>query len=254
MTDHIIVRKESGILTLIMNRADKKNALTDAMYKVLADELEAARTDPAVRVVVIRGEGDMFSAGNDVMEFAMTKPDAAPGNVARFIRVIAEIDKPLIAAVQGRAVGVGTTMLLHCDYVLLADDAKLSTPFVNLGLVPEASSSMLLPARIGHLRAFAMLALGQVVEAQEAVTWGLANAVVPLAELTPTIEAAAARIAKQPLGAVQATKRLMRDSAAITTHMDVESKIFFERLLTPEAKEAFAAFAQRREPDFTQFA
>lgn len=245
MTDHIKVSSADGILTLVMDRADKKNALTNAMYSVLADEIEAARTDAAIRVVVIRGEGDMFTAGNDVAEFATSKPGSLQ-NVSRFIRAIAETEKPLIAAVQGRAVGVGTTMLLHCNYVILADDAKLTTPFVNLGLVPEAASSMLLPARIGHLRAFAMLALGEAVEAQDAVAWGLATTVVPVAELVAAIEAVAVRIAKQPLGAVKATKQLMRDTAAVTAHMDVESKEFMERLQGPEAQEAFTAFAQRR--------
>ncbi len=249
MTDHIKVHKADGVLTLIMDRAEKKNALTNAMYGVLADQIEAARTDTTVRVIVIRGEGDMFTAGNDVAEFASSTPGSLI-NVGRFIRVIAETETPLIAAVQGRAVGVGTTMLLHCDYVILADDAKLTTPFVNLGLVPEAASSLLLPVRIGHLRAFAMLALGEAVGAHDAVAWGLATAVVPLAELVAAIEAVAARIARQAPGAVKATKRLMRDSATLTAHMDVEGKEFLERLQSPEAREAFAAFAQRRAPDF----
>lgn len=253
MTNHVRVSKADGILTLVMDRADKKNALTNKMYGVLADEIEAARTDATVRVIVIRGEGDMFTAGNDVAEFASAKPGSLQ-NVGRFIRVIAEIDKPLIAAVQGRAVGVGTTMLLHCDYVILADDAKLTTPFVNLGLVPEAGSSMLLPARIGHLRAFSMLALGDPVEARDAVAWGLATKVVPIDELFPALEAIAARIAKQPPGAVKATKRLMRDSSTVTAHMGVEGEEFAQRLQSPEAQEAFIAFAQRRAPDFSKFA
>ena len=253
MTEYVKVTKADGILTLVLNRADKKNALTNDMYGVLADEISGAQSDKAVRVIVIRGEGDMFTAGNDVAEFATSKPGTLK-NVGRFIRAIAETDKPLIAAVQGRAVGVGTTMLLHCDYVILADDAKLTTPFVNLGLVPEAASSMLLPARIGHLRAFSMLALCEAVEAQDALAWGLATTVVPVAELVSAIEAVAARIAKQPLGAVKATKRLMRDTAAVTAHMDVEGKEFMERLQSPEAQEAFMAFAQRRAPDFSKFA
>lgn len=253
MTDGVLVTKDDGVLTLLLNRPDKKNALTDAMYGVLADEIASAQGDKAARVIVIRGEGDMFTAGNDVAEFASSKPGDLK-NVGRFIRAIAEIDKPLIAAVQGRAVGVGTTMLLHCDLVILADDAKLTTPFVNLGLVPEAASSRLLPARIGHLRAFSMLALGEAVEARDALAWGLASAVVPVGELVSAVEAAAVRIARQPLGAVQATKRLMRETATITAHMDVEGKEFAQRLQSPEAKEAFMAFAQRRAPDFMQFA
>jgi enoyl-CoA hydratase/carnithine racemase len=189
VTDHITENTAGGILTLVMNRPDKKNALTDVMYGVLADRIDAARNDPAIRVIVLRGEGDIFTAGNDVMEFASSKPGNLT-NVLRFIQAIAETDKPLIAAVQGRAVGIGTTMLLHCDYVILADDAVLSTPFVNLGLVPEAGASLLLPARIGHLRAFAMLALGEMVGAQDAIAWGLATATVPAGDLVASVEAA----------------------------------------------------------------
>lgn len=254
MTDLVMVTKADGVLTLLMNRPDKKNALTNDMYGVLADEIGGAQADPAVRVIVIRGEGDMFTAGNDMADFASAKPDDGPRNVGRFIRAIAENDKPLIAAVQGRAVGVGTTMLLHCDHVILAEDAKLTTPFVSLGLVPEAASSLLLPARIGHLRAFGMLALGEAVEARDAVALGLANVVVPAGDLIGAIETAAAHIAAQPLGAIRATKRLMRDATTITGHMDVEGKEFLQRLQSPEAKEAFTAFVQRRKPDFTQFA
>ena len=253
MTEHVRVTKADGVLTLTMNRPDKKNALTDAMYRVLADEIVAAGTDAAVRVVVLRGEGDMFTAGNDIAEFAAAAPGEGPSNVGRFLHAIAGIEKPLIAAVQGRAVGVGTTMLLHCDYVILAEDAKLTTPFVNLGLVPEAASSLLLPARIGHQRAFAMLALGDAVAANDALAWGLANAVVPLGELAGAIEAAAARIARQPLGAVKATKQLMRSVERVKAQMDVEGREFRARLQSPEAKEAFTAFAMRRAPDFSQF-
>lgn len=253
MTDHISITKADGILTLTMNRPDKKNALTNAMYGVLADEIDAAQNDTATRVVVLRGEGDMFTAGNDVVEFAMSKPGEGIRHVTRFLHAMANATKPLIAAVQGRAVGVGTTMLLHCDYVVLAEGAKLSTPFVNLGLVPEAASSLLLPARIGHLRAFAMLALGEEMQADEAVTLGLANKSVPLEELTATIQTAALRIARQPIGAVQASKRLMRDAEIIRAQMAVEGDIFAARLQSPEAKEAFMAFAQKRAPDFSQF-
>jgi enoyl-CoA hydratase/carnithine racemase len=253
VTEHVIVTKAEGVLTLIMNRPDKKNALTNEMYGVLADEIIAAESDKAVRVIVVRGAGDIFTAGNDLAEFASTKPDATPGHVGRFIRAIAEMEKPLLAAVQGRAVGVGTTMLLHCDYVILAENAMLTAPFVSLGLVPEAASSVLLPLRIGHLRAFAMFALGEAVEAREALDLGLATKVVPIDQLVTAIEAAAARIARQPLGAIQATKRLMRNAKAVTAHMDIEEEEFVRRLQSPEAKEAFAAFAQRRAPEFTQF-
>lgn len=253
MSDHIRANIADGVLTLILDRPEKKNALTDGMYGALADAIEAAGTDRAIRVIVIRGEGEVFTAGNDVMEFASRPPESLT-KVVRFIRAIAETDKPLIAAVRGRAVGVGTTMLLHCDYVLLADDAKLSTPFVDLGLVPEAGASLLLPARIGHLRAFSMLALSELVGAGDAVAWGLATAVVPAADLIASIETVASRIAKQPIGAVMATKRLMRERSVLLAHMEEEARIFTQRLRTPEAQEAFQAFAQRRAPDFSQLA
>ena len=255
MSDHIIVEKADGILTLVMNRPDKKNALTDEMYGILADEIEAAQEDSAVRVIVVRGEGDMFTSGNDIADFASARPDeGGMRNVTRFIHAIGRATKPVIAAVQGAAVGVGTTMLLHCEYVLLGEDAKLITPFVKLGLVPEAASSILLPARIGYLRAYSMLALGEPMEAQDALAAGLANAVVPNDQLTARIEEAAARISRLPLGSLQATKKLMRDGEAYVERMVAESTIFAERLQSPEAREAFMAFAQKREPDFTQFA
>ncbi|QAY78797.1 enoyl-CoA hydratase [Sphingosinicella sp. BN140058] len=254
MTDHIKTSKAEGVLTLMMDRPDKKNALTDAMYKVLADQLEAAQEDGEVRVILIRGAGEAFTAGNDIGEFAAAAAGGgALGNVVRFIKALANNDKPLVAAVQGRAVGVGTTMLLHCDHVILADDAQLSTPFVSLALVPEAASSLLLPARIGHLRAFSMLALGEPVSAGDAVAWGLANATVPAAQLGSAAAEIVQRLARQPLGALIATKRLMRDAGTVTAHMDVESAQFVARLSSPEAREAFMAFAQRRAPDYTPF-
>lgn len=253
MSEHVLVAKAQGVLTLTLNRPDKKNALTDAMYRVLADRIEAAGDDPDVRVVVLRGAGDMFCAGNDLAEFAAAKPGDGPGHVLRFLRAVAGFDKPLIAAVQGRAVGVGTTMLLHCDQVILAEDAVLTTPFVGLGLAPEAASSLLLPLRIGHPRAFSMLVLGEAMAAREALACGLANAVVSLAELDAAIAAIAQRICALPLGAVRAAKRLMRDGAAMAAQMDAENEVFHARLQSPEAKEAFLAFAERRAPDFRQF-
>jgi enoyl-CoA hydratase/carnithine racemase len=254
VTDHIKVEKTSGVLTLILNRPEKKNALTEAMYKVLSDELEAAETDASLRTILLRGEGDLFTAGNDVTEFAAAATSMTGlVHVKRFIAALANATKPLVAAVHGLAVGVGTTMLLHCDHVILAEDAKLSTPFVNLALVPEAASSLLLPARIGHARAFTMFALGDPVNAKDALAWGLANQMVPRAELLQTAETFTSRLAKQPLGALIATKKLMRDAAAITAHMNAETREFAARLTSAEAREAFTAFAERRAPDFSKF-
>src|SRR5215471_18536940 len=181
MTEHVRVETSGGILTLTLARPNKKNALTDAMYGRLADTIESAEFDPSARVILIRGEGDMFTAGNDVGEFAAVAAGKSEGsrNVVRFIQSLARCTRPLVAAVQGRAVGVGTTMLLHCDLVVLADNALLSTPFVSLALVPEAASSLLMPLRIGHVRAYEMFALGEVVPAKNALDWGLANRLVP---------------------------------------------------------------------------
>jgi len=255
MTEHIKIEKEGGILTLTMARADKKNALTNMMYGALADALEHAETDPAIRAVLIQSEGDMFTSGNDLGEFAATAAGVqGERHVLRFLQALTRASLPLIAAVQGRAVGVGTTMLLHCDLVFLADGALLSTPFVSLALVPEAGSSLLLPARIGHVRAFEMFALGDAVDASSALAWGLANKVVPLDALHATARKAAERICKQPAGALRTTKRLMRNTGALTTQMDVESTFFFERLKSAEAREAFTAFAERRSPDFLNLA
>lgn len=257
MSEHVRTERTGGILHLILNRPEKKNALTDAMYRILADALEASNDDRETRVILLRGEGDMFTAGNDIGDFAATNLGGAtsdePKNVHRFIRNISLAQKPIVAAVQGRAVGVGATMLLHCDQVVMSEEAKLSTPFVGLALVPEASSSLLLPARIGYLRAFSMFALGEAVGAQDALAWGLANKVVPLVDLVATAEEIAVRLAALPPGAVVATKRLMRDVAAIGTRMDEESTEFARRLASPEAAEAFMAFAQRRAPDFSKF-
>ncbi len=256
MTDHVKVEHKGGILTLTLARPDKKNALTDAMYGKLADALEAAESDRTVRVILICGQGDMFTAGNDVGEFAAIAAGDVRGerHVSRFVQAIARCTRPLVAAVQGRAVGIGTTMLLHCDLVVLAENALLSTPFVSLALVPEAASSLLMPLRIGHARAYEMFALGEPVAAKTALDWGLANKVVPLDKLHAEARALAERLAGQPAGALVATKRLMRKTGDLVSQIKSESDCFAERLRTAEAREAFAAFAERRPPDFAQVA
>ena len=256
MTEHVRIESNNGILTLTLARPDKKNALTDAMYGKLADSIESAEFDPSARVILIRGEGDMFTAGNDVGEFAAVAAGKSEGsrNVVRFIQSLARCTRPLVAAVQGRAVGVGTTMLLHCDLVVLAENALLSTPFVNLALVPEAASSLLMPLRIGYARAYEMFALGDAVDARSAFAWGLANRVVPLEKLDAEARALASRLAKQPAGAVSATKRLMRNPELLMAQIKAESEQFAARLKTVEAREAFTAFAERRPPDFLKLA
>jgi enoyl-CoA hydratase/carnithine racemase len=250
MAEFIRVEKHEHILTLTISRVDKRNALNDAMYGILADAMEGAEADPDVRVVMLRADGESFTAGNDLSDFA--KPDASPHNVFRFLRALAEATKPLLAAVQGKAVGIGTTLLLHCDYVVLSEDAELMTPFVNLGLVPEAGSSLLLPARIGHARAYAMFALGEPVPAQQARDWGLANDIVPLAALWDNVLAVARRLTVRPPAALAATKKLMRQAEQIGARIEVENRLFAERLSSAEAREAFSAFFERRAPDFSK--
>ncbi|REE04271.1 enoyl-CoA hydratase-related protein [Citricoccus muralis] len=286
-TQDVVVELQDAILTITLNRPAKKNALTDPMYGLLANAIERAESDPDVRVVLLRAEGDLFSAGNDIADFSrlaeqiagasadQTAPEPSgaattesteptePGgpasaitgqmNVWRFLHALAACTTPIVAAVQGKAVGVGTTMLLHADYVVLAEGAQLITPFVDLALVPEAASTLLLPQRIGHVRAFAMFALAEPLAAEDAVATGLANRVVPAESLQDTARQVAEALAAKPAGSLTATKRLMRDAAALTRVMDREVAEFTDRLAGPEAREAFAAFAERRSPDFSPF-
>lgn len=256
MTEHVKTERSAGILTLTLARADKKNALSNAMYSAMSDALERAEKDPAVRVVLFQGDGDSFTAGNDLADFSAqaSGKNAGEPQAHRFIGNLGKATLPLIAAVQGNAVGVGTTMLLHCDLVFLADTAKLMTPFVNLALVPEAASSWLLPARIGHVRAYAMFALGEPLDAAAALACGLANAVVPVADLRARARAAAEALTKQPAGSLNQTKGLMRDIDKIAAQISREGALFRQRLQTAEAREAFAAFAERRKPDFSKVA
>jgi enoyl-CoA hydratase/carnithine racemase len=256
MTEHVKTEIDAGIMTLTLARADKKNALSQAMYSAMSDGLERAEKDPAVRVVLFQGDGDSFTAGNDLADFSAQAngKDIGESQAFRFISNLGKATRPLVAAVQGNAVGIGTTMLLHCDLVYLADNAKLMTPFVNLALVPEAASSWLLPARIGHVRAYAMFALGEPLDAATALACGLANAVVPAADLRGKARAAAEALTKRPMGSLAHTKALMRDMEKIAAQIGRESALFKERLQTGEAREAFAAFAERRKPDFAKVA
>jgi enoyl-CoA hydratase/carnithine racemase len=247
MSDHVLIDKIGGVLTLTLNRTEKKNALTAEMYAALGRAIDEAEEAPEVRCIVLQANGDSFTAGNDLSEFAAFNAgerDRATGNP--LLAALARASTPIVAAVQGRAVGVGTTMLLHCDLVFVAEDALLSTPFVNLALVPEAASSILLPARIGHARAFAMFVLGESIDSRTAVAWGLANAVMPAAELHARARAVAEAIAARPPAAVAITKHLMRDAAVIQARIAEESRHFAAQLRSDEAREAFAAFQRKR--------
>ena len=256
MTEHVRIDVEDGVLRVTLARPDKKNALTMAMYTALGNALARAETDSSVRAVLLEADGDAFTAGNDLGDFAAV----ASGKLGReemtthlFLDALAHARKPYVAAVQGLAVGIGVTMLLHCDLVFVAEDARLSTPFVNLALVPEAASSVLLQARIGYARAYAMFALGEPVDGRTAAAIGLANAALPASEVRAKALAVAKLLATKPIGALQATKELMRDGKAIAAVMARESEIFGARLKSPETAEALRAFVERRPPDFSKF-
>jgi len=251
----LIISMEDGVKVLTMNRPAKKNAITVEMYKQLADALGSAEADPKVRAILITGAGDCFTAGNDLGDFAAVAAggERAP-HAMRFIQALGAAQKPLVAAVVGLAVGVGVTMLLHCDLTFVAQDAKLSVPFVNLAVVPEAASSLLLQQRIGYARAFEMFALGEPMLGDRAAAIGLVNAALPAGEVFPAALAAAKALAQRPLGALKATKGLMRDAELIKSVIEKEGGIFHARLVSAEAAEAFRAFAERRAPDFSKFA
>jgi len=256
MTSEIHFDLSGGVLTITLARPDKKNALTNEMYGALADAIEKAQEDRNIRVLLLQGDGDAFTSGNDVGEFAAIATGKGPSerHVHRFLLALANSTVPIVAAVNGKAVGVGTTMLLHCDYVVLAQDAQLITPFVNLALVPEAASSYLLPLRIGHVRAFEMFALGEPLDAQTAVAWGIANKVCANEQLRADARRMAEKLAAKPAGSLSAMKELMRDAEKLVSQMDSEGARFAERLASAEAREAFSAFAEKRKPDFTRVA
>ncbi len=253
MTDDVKISAADGVMEILWNRPDKKNALSQAMYGAAADALDRASADASIRCVLLGSEGEAFTAGNDIGDFAKANTGhGGPRESSRFIRTIAAFEKPIVGAAPGLAIGVGLTMLLHCDMVFVADTAKLSAPFSSLGLVPEAASSITLPARIGHVRAFAVFALGEAILGAEAARIGLANAALPSGEVLGAGRAAAYRLAKQPLGAVMATKKLLRDTAGYAQRIEEEMTVFSERLMSAEAREAFAAFAEKRAPDFSR--
>ncbi len=249
MSDHVIVTDDGPIRILRFNRPQKKNALTDAMADTLSDALEDAAASAAIRCVVIAGGPDAFTAGADLNDFlhAARHADGLRAQAVRFLHCLATAGKPLVAAVEGVAVGVGTTMLLHCDYAVAAENARFQTPFVHLGLVPEAASSLLMPRLIGPRRAFELLVMGRPFGAADAKAMGLVNEVVPAGEVDPAALKAAHHIAALPAEAVAMSRRLIRGAPAeIEQRIDEEAALFKQRLKSAEAKAAFEAFFSRK--------
>lgn len=250
----ILTHTEDGILTITINRPDRKNSLTAAMYAVMADALEAAQSDPAVRVAVVQGHDAIFSAGNDIDEFLNKPPAGLDSPVFRFLRTIATFPKPLLAAVCGPAVGVGTTMLFHCDLVFAGDNAAFSMPFVNLGICAEAASSLLAPRMFGYHRAAEALLLGEPFLAEAALEAGLVNRVLPPTEARAYAQAQAKKLAAKPLSSLVEIKRLMKmgQQDEILRQMDAEGASVARMLREPAAREAFTAFLEKRKPDFSK--
>jgi enoyl-CoA hydratase/carnithine racemase len=251
----ILVSRDGSVLQIELNRPAKKNAVTLAMYEALIGALKEADADPSVRVVLLCAAGSAFCAGNDLGDFLAASGLVTDSPPIRFIEALVTFPKPIVAAVGGAAVGIGATMLLHCELVYASEAARLSMPFVSLGLVPEAASSLLLPERVGHLIASEMLLLGTPVEARRAVELRLVNEVVtPASELLTFARGKARELAQRPPRAVRTTKALLRSrQAAVLSCVKEEEHHFAASLISPEAREALTAFLERRPPDFSQF-
>jgi enoyl-CoA hydratase/carnithine racemase len=245
----------NGVATVEIARPEKKNAITQAMYQEMADAINAAAADASVRAVLITGQPGIFTSGNDIEDFMQRPPGNLESPAFVFMKALMGCEKPVIAAVTGAAIGIGTTMLLHCDFVYISDEARLAMPFVSLGLVPEFASSLIVPQLMGNARAAEKILLGDPFTGADAVEVGIANAVLPANEVVNHARRIAERFNALPPGAVRETKKLMRrarSQAALETIV-VEGKVFAERLQSPEAKEAFSAFFQKRKPDFSKF-
>jgi enoyl-CoA hydratase/carnithine racemase len=246
----IVAERSGNILSIELNRPSKKNAMTSSMYIEMAELLDGAAKDDQIRVVLWHAAGDSFCAGNDLEDFMKNPPASAESPQARLMHALINFEKPLVAAVQGVAIGGGTTMLAHCDFVYAGESAKLQLPFVNLGLVPEFGSSYLLPLRFGYLRAAELILLGQSFDALRAAELGLVTSVVPDQQLLAAATETAQTLAAKPAGAVQACKRLMKGAFRNQLEQAVtfENQVFADRVRSDEAKEAFRAFFAKRKP------
>jgi enoyl-CoA hydratase/carnithine racemase len=248
MSEHIRIASDGGVLSIVIARPEKKNALDLAMYEAWAQAFEDAAADDATRVVIITGSAGVFTAGNDIGDFMRNPPTGESSPVFRVLAAVRAFPKPIIAAVDGPAIGIGTTLLLHCDLVVASETARFQLPFVNLGLVPEAASSLLLPALAGMQRASEWLMLGEPFDARAAKDAGLVNRIVPADELEATAQALAHKLAEKPKEALRLKKRLLRapSAALVEKTMADEGAIFLERLGSAEAMEAFMSFASRK--------
>lgn len=253
LIDDIETSRDGATLIIRFARPAKKNALTIAMYQRMNAALAEAAADKSVRAVVFGSTSETFTAGNDLADFMQNPPTGEDSPVFRFITTLATYEKPLLAAVDGKGIGLGLTMLLHCDFVYASERASLVAPFVNLGLVPEAASSLLLPKLIGHARASEVLLLGEPIDARQALALGLVNAVLPPDQVMPRALEVARKLAEKAPSAVRRTRALMKDAAAITERMKAEGAIFVEQLASPEVAEAIGAFFEKRKPDFSAF-
>ena len=251
--NEILSQSEAGVLTLTFHRVERKNSINVAMYDALATAIERAVDDAATRVLLIQGHETVFSAGNDIEDFLRNPPAGKDSPVFRFLRGIATFPKPLLAAVCGPAVGVGTTLLFHCDLVYAGDNAAFSVPFVNLGLCPEAASSLLLPQTFGYHRAAEALLLGEPFMAEAALEVGLVNRVQPPTECNAFAQQQARKLAAKPLSSLITTKQLMKGAQqeAVLRRMDEEGAHFRRMLGEPAAREAMTAFMEKRKPDFS---
>src|SRR5215468_2174827 len=248
----IITERSGNILRIQLNRPAQKNAMTSAMYITLADLLNGAAKDDQIRVVLWHGAGDSFSAGNDIQDFLKNPPGSGESPQARLIQALINFDKPIVVAVQGAAIGGGTTMLTHCDFLFAGESAKFQMPFVNLALVPEFGSSYSVPARIGYLRAAELILLGQRFDAKRAAELGLVTRVVHDEQLLASATETASELADKAPGALQGSKRLIRSSMReqLERAIKLEMQEFAARVRSPEAKEAFTAFIEKRKPNF----
>nr|WP_294547385.1 enoyl-CoA hydratase [uncultured Rhodopila sp.] len=250
----VIVTQSGPVLEIRLNRPDKKNALTGEMYDAVEAAFKRADADPQIRVVVLTGTGDTFTSGNDIRDFQARAATREGIQVSPFLNALSSLTKPLVAAVNGAAVGVGTTMLAHADLVVAVRAARFVMPFTSLGLVPEAASSLLFPLLVGYQRASALLLLGEAIDADTACEWGLVNKVVSEADLMSTARDYASRLAALPPEAVRQTKALIRNGRPdVPGRIEEELALFRQRLRSAEAAEAFQAFMEKRKPDFSRF-